>query len=136
MEPKRIKLGVPADRNMLLIIRMTTAGVVSRAGFTLDEADDVKMAVDEACNLLLLQKPGAEKINVLYEYNNECVKICVCGEVVGEGCEAAANSSMQEVIRCILESMVDEAELKFRPDGGTQAVCLTKKLSVRQGAAS
>ena len=45
-----VELKVPAEQNMMLVLRLTTAGVVARAGLTVDRMDDVKMAVEEACS--------------------------------------------------------------------------------------
>lgn len=114
---------------MLLVIRMTTAGVMSRAGLTLDEVDDVKMAIDEACNLMMLQKTACQQLEVEYEYAGGCV--CVTVEGKGAvGTDAAernnADCSMQDVIRCILESMMDQVEMTAREDGSTERVCMKK----------
>ena len=128
MEAKRIELCVPAERSTLLIIRMTTAGVMSRAGLTLDEMDDMKMGVDEACNLLLLQKPGCQSLSVCYEYDENSVSVLVEGEGAGEATDEKRDMNMQEVIRCILESIADEVSLTSREDGGMKAIRLKKNI--------
>ena len=129
MDPKRIELRVPAERNMLLIVRMTTAGVMSRVGLTLDEADDVKMAVDEACNMMMLQQPLCRELALSYDYDEKSVTVLVEGIGESEGdCEKKADVDMQEVIRCILASMVDEVEMTEREDGSTQAIRLAKNV--------
>ena len=38
-EPVELKL--PAEQSMMLVLRLTTAGVVTRAGLTVDRMDDV-----------------------------------------------------------------------------------------------
>ena len=128
METKRIELCIPAERNMLLIARMTTSGVVSRAGFTLDEMDDMKMAIDEACNLMMLQKPGCAALKLTYEYDDAAVKVEIDGQDFQEEMNEKTDLNMQEVIRCILETMTDEVTLTERPDGSTQSVCLVKHI--------
>ena len=130
MEMKRIELSVPAERSMLLIVRMTTAGVMSRAELTLDESDDVKMAVDEACNMMMLQKSLCRELALSYEYDEKSVTVRVegVGESDEEG-EQKADVDMQEVIRCILASMVDEVEMTERKDGSTLAIRLKKNVS-------
>lgn len=131
METKRIELCVPAERSMLLVIRMTTAGVMSRVGLTLDEVDDVKMAIDEACNLMMLQKTGCQKLAVEYDYDDGCVCIAVEGKDAAEKESADCqntDSSMQDVIRCILESMMDEVCMETRNDGSTAKVCMKKRV--------
>lgn len=133
MESKRIELCVPAERNMFLVMRMTTAGVMARVGLTLDETDDMKMAVDEVCNMMMLQKTGCGKLSIVYEYNEQTVTVWVEGQDTYEAADDKKNdANMQEVIRCILESMVDEVEMTEREDGSTKAVRLMKKVPDRR----
>lgn len=132
---KKVELCVPAERNMLLIVRMTTSGVVSRAGFTLDEMDDMKMAVDEACNLMMLQKLGCQALKFTYEYDEEAVTALVEGQDFAETSEVTADTNMQEVIRCILESMVDEVTLTQKSAGRIGSVKLKKNIPSGRRAA-
>ena len=137
MEYKHIDLCVSAERSMLLIVRMTTAGVMSRVGLTLDEMDDMKMAIDEACNLMMLQKPGCQSLEIHYEYSDSVVHVRIKGQ--GTAAEQTgvqtSDSSMQEVIYCILETMVDEVEMTPRADGGTLEIHLTKNVPDRRRSA-
>jgi serine/threonine-protein kinase RsbW len=57
-----VHLRVPADPAYLAVIRTATAGLAARLDLTLDEIEDLRIAVDEACGLLLDHQthPGAE----------------------------------------------------------------------------
>lgn len=56
-----VRLSVPADARFLAVIRLTTAAVVSRLEFSIDDIEDVKLAVHEAATLLLESaRPGDE----------------------------------------------------------------------------
>lgn len=130
MDTKRIELCVAAERNMLLIIRMTSSGVMSRAGLTLDEIDDVKMAIDETCNMMMLQKPSCSELSFVYEYNEKAVTVQIEGRNAVKTEETEnTDSNIQEVIRCILESMVDEVEMVNRKNGSAKTVILKKFVS-------
>ena len=48
-----VELQVPADPAYLAVVRSATAGVAARIDLTLDEIEDLRIAVDEACSLLL-----------------------------------------------------------------------------------
>jgi len=137
MELKQINLCVSAERSMLLIIRMTTVGVMSRVGLTLDEMDDMKLAIDEACNLMILQKSGCQMLEIQYEYNDSFVRVHISGQgtCAPSDAEPSSDISMQEVVLCILQSMVDEVSMVPRTDGGTQKICLTKKVPDRRRSA-
>ena len=46
-------LTVPADGGYLGVLRTATAGLAARLHFALDEIEDLRIAVDEACAMLL-----------------------------------------------------------------------------------
>jgi serine/threonine-protein kinase RsbW len=51
---------MPADGAYLSVLRTATAGLAARMDFTLDEIEDLRIAVDEACAMLLAQAiPGS-----------------------------------------------------------------------------
>ena len=55
-----VELTVPADPAYVSVLRAVTASLAARHDLTLDEVDDLRIAVDEACAILLPQAvPGA-----------------------------------------------------------------------------
>ncbi len=56
-----IDLRVPADPVYLAVIRTATAGLAARMNLTLDEIEDMRIAVDEACVLLLPEHPEPDQ---------------------------------------------------------------------------
>lgn len=48
-----VVLVVPAEGSYLAVLRTATAGLAARLSFTLDEIEDLRIAVDEACAMLL-----------------------------------------------------------------------------------
>jgi serine/threonine-protein kinase RsbW len=56
-----VQVTLPASSAYLSVLRTATAGLAARLDFTLDEIEDLRIAVDEACAMLLPQAaPGAE----------------------------------------------------------------------------
>lgn len=56
-----VHITLPADSAYLSVLRTTTAALASRLDFTLDEIEDLRIAVDEACAMLLAQAhPGSD----------------------------------------------------------------------------
>ena len=104
-----IELKLPAERNMMLVLRLTTAGVVARAGLGVDRMDDVKMAVEEACNCIIGDDNAAETLRLTFANDNQQLVIRICAD---DGCAAAkAENDELSVIRCILESLVDGVDV-------------------------
>jgi serine/threonine-protein kinase RsbW len=48
-----IELRLPPDPAYLRIARLATGDMGGRAGFSIDELDDVRLAVDELCSILI-----------------------------------------------------------------------------------
>jgi serine/threonine-protein kinase RsbW len=48
-----VEIRLPADSAYLSVLRTATAGLAARLDFTLDEIEDRRIAVDEACAMLL-----------------------------------------------------------------------------------
>lgn len=57
----RVVVTLPAVSAYLSVLRTTAAGLAARSDFTLDEIEDLRIAVDEACAVLLADAlPGAD----------------------------------------------------------------------------
>jgi serine/threonine-protein kinase RsbW len=50
-----VELRIPADGAFLSVLRTATAGLAARLDFTLDDIEDLRIAVDEACSVVLPQ---------------------------------------------------------------------------------
>ncbi len=56
----QVTVRMPADGAYLSVLRTATAGLAARLDFTLDDIEDLRIAVDEACAMLLAQAiPGS-----------------------------------------------------------------------------
>lgn len=61
IEQDVVVIAVPANSAYLAVLRTATAGIAARLGFTLDEIEDLRIAVDEACAMLVgVAAAGAE----------------------------------------------------------------------------
>ena len=106
-----VELKVPASRDMMLVLRLTTAGVIARAALTVDRMDDVKMAVEEACNCLISDEENAPS-RLCLNFSQESSELII--RISGDNIEAGRCISEDEscVICCILESLVDKVEVE------------------------
>ena len=110
-----VELKVPAEQNMMLVLRLTTAGVVARAGLTVDRMDDVKMAVEEACNCLMDGQHPPKTIALRFEDKGDHLLISICGDCDCGG--LAEEEDEAGVVRCILESLVDGVNVRMHEKG-------------------
>ena len=107
-----VELSLPAKRSMMLVLRLTTAGVVARAGLTVDRMDDVKLAVEEACSCLIGDSGGPELLRL--RFAQECGQLRIAIRGWG-GAPVAVDADEREIVRCILESLADGVDI--RSDG-------------------
>lgn len=101
-----IELSMPADRRLIRIVRLVGSAVATAAGFDLDEIDDVRIGVHEACTALLEAGDGSA-IVVRFDLG--------VGEVAMEGRTGAGGQSFEpnrlQMSREILGVVVDSYEI-------------------------
>ena len=57
-----VEVKVPADGAFVSVLRTTTAGLAARLDFTIDEIEDLRIAVGEASALVLLDAAGGSDL--------------------------------------------------------------------------
>ena len=62
-----VSLRLPADSAYLAVLRTAAAGMASRLNFTLDDIEDLRIAVDEACAMLLPRAAEGASLECLFE---------------------------------------------------------------------
>ncbi|HEX3824551.1 MAG TPA: anti-sigma regulatory factor [Mycobacteriales bacterium] len=72
-----VVITLPADSAYLSVLRTATAGLAARLDFTIDEIEDLRIAVDEACAMLLPQAlPGAD-ITCEFQLDDGAIRVGV-----------------------------------------------------------
>jgi len=99
-----VDLRVPADPAYLAVIRTATAGLAARLDLTLDEIEDLRIAVDEACALLLEHQShtGAE-LHAAFTMQGSVLEVKVTGP-------ARALPETTSFAWSVLEALVGEVE--------------------------
>ena len=72
-----VELRLPADGAYLSVLRTATAGLAARLDFTLDEIEDLRIAVDEACALLLPDAVPDAELTCLFSLAAEALSVTV-----------------------------------------------------------
>ena len=122
-----VELTVGADSGMMLVIRLTTAGVIARAGLTVDVMDNLKMATEEACNCLIGQEAAPERLFLRFACEDNALRIRIStGECNCCKCDCADETEL-EIVRCILESLADRVTFDVC-DGRIRAIELCANL--------
>lgn len=77
-----VELRLPADGGYVAVLRTATAGLAARLDFALDEVEDLRIAVDEACALLLAQARADSSLAASFWLDATSLSIDVATECV------------------------------------------------------
>ena len=111
-----VRLEVPASPEFFRIARIMVAGVASRVGFTLDEVEDLRIAIDELCFALVGRGGRTGTLSVRYEVGVDDLTVRGTGHFGDGQGDAPTLSALSEQI---LGAVVDECEVSAGPDGPT-----------------
>ena len=77
VEQDVVLIRLPAAGAYLALLRTATAGLAARLDFTLDDIEDLRIAVDEACAMLLAQAAPGSTLDCSFELLHDALKISV-----------------------------------------------------------
>jgi serine/threonine-protein kinase RsbW len=98
-----IRLVLPPDTGLVRIARLVASGVAATAGFDVQEVEDLRIAVDEACSSIIEMSSG-EPIELRFVLDGTQVTIDISGNVVpGQGDEEA-NRFSQLVLAAVVDA--------------------------------
>lgn len=72
-----VTVSMPAEGAYLSVLRTATAGLAARLDFTLDEIEDLRIAVDEACAMLLTQAIPGTNLECVFDLGADEMTITV-----------------------------------------------------------
>ncbi len=102
--PPDVILEVPVGLEFLVVSRLVASGVGSVPGFTLEEIDEIKTAVDEGCALLGSERAPDDHLVLAFHLLDDEMVVEISGP---EGPSVVPD----ELVVSILEAMVDDHEI-------------------------
>jgi serine/threonine-protein kinase RsbW len=109
-----VRLEVPASPEFLRISRIMAAGVASRVGFTLDEVEDLRIAIDEVCFSMVGARGRTGTIVLRYLLDADELAV----EGTGRFSDGLSNEPVVSALsKQILAAVVDECELSAGEEG-------------------
>jgi serine/threonine-protein kinase RsbW len=119
-----VQLSLPAESAYLSVLRTATAGLAARLDFTLDEIEDLRIAVDEACAMLLAQAIPGTSLECGFDLGTNQVTITV--SVVAAEPRIPAKDTFAWTVLSALAGIVDS-----RLDSGDRvAIVMVKSRSL------
>ncbi|MBZ5734283.1 anti-sigma factor [Nocardioides sp. TRM66260-LWL] len=113
-----VEVRVPADGAYVSVLRTTTAGLAARLDFTLDDVEDLRIAVGEACAVVLPEATDAGDLTAAFWLSAQRIHIEVSVPTDHEVSPDEDSFAWQ-----VLTTLADEAGLTF--DGTRCVLALT-----------
>jgi serine/threonine-protein kinase RsbW len=107
----RVRVSMPAEGAYLSVLRTATAGLAARLDFTLDEIEDLRIAVDEACAMLLSQAIPGTSLECDFELGTDSMTITVL--VVAAQPRTPARDTFAWTV---LSALAGDVDAKLEPD--------------------
>jgi serine/threonine-protein kinase RsbW len=127
----RVQVSLPAEGAYLSVLRTATAGLAARLDFTLDEIEDLRIAVDEACAMLLPQAIPGTNLECAFDLGADEMTITVA--VIAAQPRIPARDTFAWTVLSALAGTVDS---RLGPEDQVAIVLRKRKETPRSGAIS
>jgi serine/threonine-protein kinase RsbW len=105
----KISIRIPAAPEYIRIVRLVASGLASRLDFTIEEIEDLKIAVDELCAYLTGSQGREGTLEISFEIDGAQISIDGTGHFrPGD----KVRTQLTELSRMILDTVVDSASLE------------------------
>ncbi len=115
MSTDQIILAIPAMPQYIRLARVTASGLATRLGFGIDDIEDLRLAVDEACFCVMGTGIAHHELALIYKIDEK--SLSVDGKVTSEN--AIEPPPTHEMTHLILDALVDEHTIEHH---GNEAV--------------
>ncbi len=113
-----VALTFPALPQYLRLARMAAADTGARAGFSVEELEDLRIAVDELTYAIISEPPAPAEVTLRYSAAPGAVE-------VDGACRASGEAALSGLARTILRAVVDDYDVAA--DGESRTFHLTKR---------
>jgi serine/threonine-protein kinase RsbW len=103
-----VTIKIPAAPAYVQVVRLVAAGLASRLKFTIDDIEDLKIAVDEVCAYLTGAQGREGDLHIGFTVTDDRIEIAGTG-ILAPG--QKIRTDLTEFSRVILDTVVDSATL-------------------------
>lgn len=118
-----VELSLPADTRSLRLARLTASGFATDLGVSIDAIEELRLAVDEACAMLVEDADDEARLHLTYRLHDGAVVITVSAPSSSSG-----PVTPHPVAAAVLATTVDEYHVDLDHDGHN-VIRLVKRLA-------
>jgi serine/threonine-protein kinase RsbW len=130
--PEVVELRIPARPEWLALARIAAATAANRLRFSIEEIEDVKLAVTEACTAVIQHEPHGEFVELTCEALGDSLRLRV-RDSGRQGLHAADRERMSfDEARVaglgifLIRTLMDEVSYDVHPQHGTDLLMVKK----------
>lgn len=131
---EQVKISLPSKSEYVVIARLAASALANQCGFDIDDIEDIKVAVGEACNNAVLHTgSGLATYDIHFSLRDDEFVVEIIDSGVGFDLNEyhepnLDNPSVGGLGIFIMKSLMDDVKLSSSPQSGT-AITLIKKIS-------
>src|SRR5579863_5296732 len=130
-ESSVVELRIPPKAEWAAVARLTVAAIASRLDFSLDEIDDVKLAVAEACTHAIQRSTGDHPIELVFEAQPDSIIVTVRDFSTSSHLESVGEELDENHIGglglFIIQSLMDDVDFRIDARAGGE-LTMTKRV--------
>ena len=123
-----VALRLPASSAYLSVLRIAAAGLASRLDFSIDDLDDLKIAVDEACALLMPRAADEAQLVCAFTVEPDALRLDVALQTTD-----GALPSRDTFAWTVLTALATEVDA--RAEAGTVHISMLKRRGTENAVA-
>ena len=133
MTYETIKMEISANPEYVSIIRLTTSGIANKVGFCLDDIEDLKVAISEACTNAI-KHSLEDRFTIIYTMIEKGLTIEIIDNGKGYNTKEVSEPDLDNLKESgmglfIIESLMGEVNVESTEGKGT-SIKMTKYLGV------
>ena len=107
-----VDLSIPVQADLVVLARLAAATLASRAGFGVEDIEDLRLAVEELC-LSLVGGREEDRLHLRYECEGDAIEVA-CWHEDRHASGGARRAAADDLSLRILDALVDEHGLGLR----------------------
>ncbi len=128
-----VELKIPAKAEWVAVARLAVAAVASRLRFSVDEIEDIKLAIAEACTNCIAHGSATDQIEITSEVMSDEVRVSVRDRGVGQRLESVEKESgfaegkrTEELGVFLIRALMDEVTYTVDARDGTELIMIKR----------
>ncbi|HZK09949.1 MAG TPA: ATP-binding protein [Clostridia bacterium] len=126
------KLNIPNKKEYVISARLAASSVAGIHGFDIEKVEDIRLAVGEACNNVVLHGRGSKSIDIIIEIGKDFMKISVSDQGGGFVLEKINPPTPEDYMGSglglyIIDSLMDEMIVESEEEKGTTIHMIKKR---------